>query len=121
LKQPDPPKIYLYADQGTAFNYVELFLKNRFPHARIERITGADLRQNDWSNQNGMMVIPGIYGEKCPYYDQIGEEGRESIKAFLRQPSNILLTFCAGTIFCSAILPIITRMAQRLTDVQTLP
>ena len=90
--------IMIYADDGAAFEYVEKFLVDQFPDTLICRVTGKDLRDSEWLGcQSGMLVIPGIKGEECPYYDQIGEQGRDNIKDFLERDENILMTFCAGT------------------------
>lgn len=88
----------IYADEGAAYEYVEKFLIAQFPETPIHRVTGKDLRDEDWlGTQSGMLVIPGIKGEDCPYYDQIGEQGRDNIKDFLQRDKNVLMTFCAGT------------------------
>ena len=96
--EPSVPEIMVYSDTGASFRYVEKFLQERFPETAIVRVKGSDLRDSEWmTQQHGIIVLPGITSENCPYYDQIGSEGRDNIRDFLERDKNTLLTFCAGT------------------------
>lgn len=94
-----PARIIVYDDPQakTSTSVLTPALRAAFPGHKIESCKTAEFMDTLKNGNASLAVIPGIYGEDCPYYDLLGgEDGQKIIQDFVRH-GGLLMTICAGS------------------------
>lgn len=95
-----PPRpILVYSDQAAQTATAQLLpqIRAAFPHRPVVTADSVTLGAAIAHSSAAAIVLPGICGENCSYYDRLGgDSGQRRLAAFVEK-GGLLVTVCAGS------------------------